>query len=282
MNRPTPRLQQAPTRRWRVATAGAELAVLEVGEVHRPAVVVAHGAGSSARFVQAAFASAVTAAGRRLVAYDLRGHADSSPAPTPADHHLDVHASDLAAVAAGVPGDLEAVGGVSLGAHAAVRAVTSAGLPPPTALVACLPAWTGHASRGVGPHAAIAAEVRRDGPAALLARLRGETSLPGWLRSTLVVDYARHDPDSLAATLVALDGGEAPTADELAALPAPLAVVGWPGDPGHPLAQARRWTGLAPRAVLRELTIDDLEGDLGALGRVAVSALDALLATAAR
>jgi thiol-disulfide isomerase/thioredoxin len=41
----------------------------------------------------------------------------------------------------------------------------------------------------------------------------------------------------------------------------PLAVVGWPDDPGHPLATvARRWAALAPRAVSSgELHLTDLE-----------------------
>ncbi|MFP4312303.1 MAG: alpha/beta fold hydrolase, partial [Nitriliruptoraceae bacterium] len=107
---------------WTVSVGGAQLAVSEVGPPEAPAWVLAHGAGSSARFVRAAFAGPVLATGRRLIAYDLRGHGASSPARAPEDHHLDVHAGDLAAVVARVPG-VEVVGGISLGAHVAVRAV---------------------------------------------------------------------------------------------------------------------------------------------------------------
>jgi cytochrome c biogenesis protein CcmG, thiol:disulfide interchange protein DsbE len=190
---------------------GGTLALAEVGEPTAPAWVLAHGVGSSARFVAAAFAGPVVAAGGRLVAYDLRGHGGSVTAPDVADHHLDVHVADLAAVVASVAGGSPpaVVGGISLGGHAAVRLVAS-GAVVPGGVLACLPAWTGRATPGEGPHAAVAAQVAAIGIAGILAQLRGDLALAGWLRRTLVTDYARHDPASLAAALRALDGGVAP------------------------------------------------------------------------
>jgi pimeloyl-ACP methyl ester carboxylesterase len=236
--------------------------------------LIAHGAGSSARFVVAAFAEPVLAAGARLVTYDLRGHGASDPAPDPADHHLDRQVEDLLALADAIPGPVEVVGGVSLGAHAAVRAVArDAGtrLVDVVVAFACLPAWTGPSTAGAGPHAANAGEVRRVGVAAVIDRLRTTAGLPPWLRTTLLTDYPRHDPASLAATLEALDGGEAPGEDELRTLPVPLAVVGWADDPGHPLTVAERWAGLASPSTVGRLALGDLDGDLAALGRVTVA-----------
>jgi pimeloyl-ACP methyl ester carboxylesterase len=262
-----------PVRRRRVAVRGGILAVAEVGEPSAPAWVLAHGVGSSARFVATAFAGSVVAAGCRLVAYDLRGHGGSLTAPDVADHHLDVHVADLAAVVAAVAGGDPAgpavVGGISLGGHAAVRLVAS-GAVAPGAVLACLPAWTGRATPGEGPHAAVAAQVDAVGIAGILAQLRGDLALAGWLRRTLVTDYARHDPASLAAALRALDGGVAPMEAELAALAVPLAVVAWPDDPGHPLAVAERWVALAPRAALATVTIAGLEAGVEGLGAAAV------------
>jgi pimeloyl-ACP methyl ester carboxylesterase len=265
----------------------AELVVTSVGPPDAPAVVLAHGVGSSARFVVEAFAPAVLARGRRLVTYDQRGHGASSPAPEVGDHHLDVQAADLAAVVAAVldprgplagddagevwraPGGVEVVGGVSAGGHAAVRAV-GAGLVRPRAVVAVAPAWTGRAVAGEGPHAVMAAEVRRVGVPGLLARVAAATDLPGWLQATVLRDQARHDRASLAAALTALDGGEAPTAAEVSSLDVPLTVVGWPGDPGHPLAVAQAWATLAPRGRLATLRLDDLDAyGVGHLGGVA-------------
>jgi pimeloyl-ACP methyl ester carboxylesterase len=260
-------------RQRRVATGEVELGVVEVGPTTAPGVLVAHGVGSSARFVAEAFAEPVLAAGGRLIAYDLRGHGSSSPVVEPAAHALDRQVSDLAAVVASLAVPPAVLGGVSLGGHVAVRAARKgvAG----AAVLACLPAWTGPAVAGEGPHAVVAAEVRRVGIAAVIDRLRAETSMPVWLREALVTDYSRHDPASLAAALAALDGGEAPSEEELTHLGRPLAVVGWPDDPGHPLAVARRWAELTPVGRLGQLRIADLSGTRARLGEVAMATVAA-------
>jgi len=182
--------------------------------------------------------------------------------------------ADLAAVVRGVARRHApaVVGGISLGGHAAVRLVAS-GTVVPGAVLACLPAWTGTAAPGEGPHAAVAAQVAAIGIGGILAQLREDVGLAGWLRRTLVTDYARHEPASLEAALRALDGGDAPTPTELARLMVPLAVVAWPDDPGHPLAVAQRWVALAPRAALVTVTIGGLEAGVGQLGEAAVTAV---------
>jgi pimeloyl-ACP methyl ester carboxylesterase len=252
---------------------GVAIATFELGPPDAPAWLIAHGAGSSARFIVEAFAGPVLATGARLVTYDLRGHGASGAVPDRDAHHLAVQAADLLAVADAVAGDIEVVGGVSLGGHAAVRALAGPDSAGPAAVevaLACLPAWTGVAAVGTGPHAANAAEVRAVGVPAVIERLRVAGGLPGWLRETLLTDYPRHDPESLAATLEALDGGHAPSEDELRALRVPLAVVGWPDDPGHPLAVAERWAELASPSAIGRCRLQDLEGDVEALGRCAV------------
>ena len=265
-------------RRSVAAHDGSRLAVVEVGASDAPACLLAHGAGSSARFITAAFAGPTLAAGRRLVTYDLRGHGASSPARAVGDHHLEVHAADLSAVAA-TTAEVEVIGGVSLGAHAAVLAVAAGSVATPAATLACLPAWTGIADRGQGPHAAVAAEIRRDGLAAMIARLEADVSMPGWLRDTLLADYPRHDPASLTAALVALDGGVAPTDDTLVRFPTPLAVVGWADDPGHPAAVATWWAGQAATSALGWSSLSALEADgVDALGVAAWAVLGRLLA----
>jgi pimeloyl-ACP methyl ester carboxylesterase len=263
---------EADARRRVVVAPRGPLAVVELGKPTAPAWVVAHGAGSSAWFVADAFAAPVLAAGGRLVTYDVAGHGASRPAREVGDHHLDVHAEDLAAVVASVQGRVAVVGGVSLGAHAAVRAVATAQVAG-AAVVACLPAWTGRAEVGEGPHAAVAAEVTDGGGHAVLARVREEADLPRWLREVLVRDHARHDEASLAAVLRSLDGGEAPSLVEVASLRVPLGVVGWPDDAAHPLAVAEAWAAAAVEGRLELLALGDLQGDLGALGRAAVRAV---------
>jgi pimeloyl-ACP methyl ester carboxylesterase len=270
---PLPADRSGPPRRRSVEVTGATLAVVEVGPADAPAWVLAPGAGSSARFVLEAFAGPVVRTGSRLLTYDLRGHGASSPARETRAHHLDVHAADLATVAGCIDGDVEVVGGISLGAHAAVRAVSD-GLRCAVVL-ACLPAWTGRVAPGEGPHAAIANRISGLGVAGHLAAIRADPGLPGWLRRALLTDGARHDPASFAAVLTSLDGGLAPTAEELAALPVPLAVVGWPDDPGHPLEVAERWAATAVAGHLAPASMVAMQAGVEHLGSVAVAAVSA-------
>lgn len=270
-----------PCREWRVKRAGVELAVAEPAPVGTPPLevgpvaLIAHGAGSSATFIGSVFAGPMHAAGLRLVTYDLRGHGGSGLARSSDDHHIDEHAADLAAVASSIPGEVTVVGGVSLGAHVAVRAITRERLAC-RAVLACLPAWSGKAAPGEGPHAATASEVQHVGVARVIGRLQVEPGLPEWLRETLVSAYTRHDPASLIAALTALDGGEAPSRTEIGSLPVPLAVVGWDGDPGHPLRVAREWADAAPIGLLLTVAMGDMEQGVERLGAGAVEALAAV------
>lgn len=283
------RLMQ-PTRdtdppRRSVRGAGVELSVVEVGPPDAPAAVIAHGVGSSARFVVDAFADAAVGAGFRLVAYDLRGHGRSGPARGPADHTLDRHVADLAAVAASVGARL--VGGVSLGAHAAMSAcakrliVTGADVqdvapahdPGVEGLAVCLPAWVGRAAPGEGPHAAVADEIREVGLGLALDRATSDPAVAPWLRTLLRRDWTAADGPSLEAALMALDGGRAPDPATLRSVGAPAGVVGWPDDPGHPLAVAREWERHLPRAALETVTMEEVGRDVATLGAAAFRAL---------
>ncbi len=256
-------------RSWRVERAGVELAVRAVGDPGAPVALVAHGVGSSARFVVEAFGPAVTGAGHRLVTYDLRGHGRSSPVRDPAAHRLEEQTADLAAVAAEV--EPVVVGGVSLGGH--VAASWAVGRTDIRGAIVVIPAWIGRAAPGQGPHAAIAEQVRREGVARVLRRVVADPAVPRWLARLLERDWSACDPDSLGAALAALDGGEAPGVHELRRVTVPVGVVGWPDDPGHPLAVARRWASTVPRGALREVGMDEVGADPTRLGRVALGAL---------
>jgi hypothetical protein len=175
---------------------------------------------------------------------------------------------------ASADGDVEVVGGISLGAHAAVRAVADGARCRVS--LACLPAWTGRAAPGDGPHVGVAALLADIGVDGHLAAIAADDALPAWLRRTLLTDQARHDPGSLLAVLTSLVGGLAPTAEELAALPVPLAVVGWPDDPGHPLAVAERWAASAARGHLVIGSLAAMAAGTDHLGTCAVAAVSAV------
>jgi 3-oxoadipate enol-lactonase len=247
------------------------LAGVDVGPPEAPAVVLAHGVGSSARFVVAACAGPIVDAGWRLVTYDARGHGDSTPCPDPVDHHLDAQVADLDAVVAAT-GPALAVGGISLGGHAALRR------RGPEPRVVCLPAWWGPSEAGIGVHAAVAAEVRTVGVAEVIDRLERDTGMPRWLRETLLTDYRRHDPDCLAAALIALDGATGPTSEDVADVDGPLAVVAWRDDPGHPFEVAERLSReTSGPTSLTELAIGDLDVSLTRFGEAIVRGLREIL-----
>lgn len=260
--------------RWSVRRPdGVELAVMRDGPAG-PVALVAHGAGSSGRFVRAAFAEPVRRElGLALVTYDLRGHGASTPVHSPDRHGLAHHVADLAAVAETC--DAVVIGGVSLGAHVALAHLARGG--GADAAFACLPAWTGRAVPGEGPHAAVAADVARAGIPAMIAQLHADASLPDWLRDTLVTDWSVHHPASLAAALTSLDGGLAPTEAELRGLAVPTAVVGWPDDPGHPEAVARAWAEWLPGGRAVEASMDEMDTGVDHLGEVTARALRELM-----
>jgi pimeloyl-ACP methyl ester carboxylesterase len=249
---------------------GVDLAVRSDGPAAAPSMVVGHGVGSTARFVRDAFLAPVTDAGFRLVTYDLRGHGASTPLPDPLDHALDRHVADLEAIVAATGADV--VGGVSLGGHVAVAWAADGGAA--NAAFACLPAWTGRAVPGEGPHAVVARAVADVGIAGLRRRVAEDVEMQPWLRQVLIRDWATHDPGSLAAALTALDGGLGPTEAALRQLAVPLGLVGWRDDPGHPLAVARDWAAWAPRARLETISITDLADTAQPLGTAAIRALD--------
>ncbi len=250
---------------------GAVLSTRLHGALSAPRLLLQHGVGSSCTYLDEAVAPSLVTAGWCVVVADLRGHGAASPVSEVERHHLDRYVEDVAALAAAV--GAVTVGGVSAGAHAAVAAVAR-GAVEAIRVLAVLPAWTGQQPAGEGPHAAVAAEVRRVGVTGMVARLREEPGILPWLRRVLVRDMAAGDHASVEAALLALDGGQAPTRDAVASLPCPLAVVGWPGDPGHPLAVAEDWTeAAAPDATLVTTSLEAPDEDQFALGRAAAAAL---------
>lgn len=231
--------------------------------------MIAHGVGSSPRFVRDAFEDPLARAGYRLVTYDLRGHGESTPVPDPDAHALTEQAADLGAVATVAGARL--VGGISLGGHAAVTWARTA--PSLDGVVVCLPAWLGRVPPGAGPHAVIAGEVRSMGVEGSLGRVAGDPEVPGWLSELLVRDWSRCDPTSLGAALVSLDDADGPTSDVLEELRAPVGICAWPDDPGHPLEVAEDWVSTLPCGALGTTTMAEVGADPAMMGRTVLRAL---------
>jgi pimeloyl-ACP methyl ester carboxylesterase len=231
--------------------------------------VLAHGAGSSADFVQRAFGAPLRSAGWRLVAYDLRGHGRSAPVTDPAQLQLADHVADLLAVAARTGATL--LGGVSMGAHAAVSAALQPAAPRGLeGLLVALPAWTGAPDVVAAANAVQAAELRAVGVDAVLDRVC--TDHPGWVADELATSWTHHDPAAFAAVLSALAASPGPTTAQLGRLQVPVGLVALDDDPMHPSAVADEWARLIPHAAVAHVAFSAPAPDRAVLGHAAVEA----------
>jgi pimeloyl-ACP methyl ester carboxylesterase len=238
-----------------------------------PTALIAHGAGSSGEFVRRAFGPPLLEAGWRLASYDLRGHGASSPVTDPDRLGLAEHVADLRAVAQVVGATL--LGGVSMGAHAAVLAAVLAaaqpgGAPDPVGLLLALPAWTGAPEAVAAANALQAAELSAAGLPVVLERICRDH--PGWVADELAESWPRHDPASFVAVLTALARSTAPTPDELRSVPVPVGLVALADDPMHPAAVAAYWAEAIPAARLVRIPFDAPAADRAVLGRAALDA----------
>ena len=226
-------------------------------ELRGRTAVLLPGTGSDDDYIHRAFAGPLHRAGAQLITH--------RPQP---EHLVDGYLAALDAAAESGP---IIVGGVSIGA--AVAAAWALRHPGRTlAVLAALPAWLGSPDTAPAALAArhSAAELRRDGLPAVLARLHA--SSPAWLAAELTRSWTAqwpHLPDALeqAAQYVA------PSRAELQALTAPLAVVAAVDDAVHPLAAAADWLSATPRAALHTVTLDQIGADPAALGAACLAAL---------
>jgi pimeloyl-ACP methyl ester carboxylesterase len=239
------------------------------GSRSAPTALIAHGAGSSGDFVQRAFAAPLRAAGWRLVSYDLRGHGNSTAVADEAALGLDRHVQDLLALAARTGATM--LGGVSMGAHAAVLAALDATAPRDLAgLLLALPAWTGPPDLVAAANAVQAAELRAVGIAPVLDRIRRDH--PGWVADELSGAWPGHDAAAFAAVLAALARSPGPSEAELARIAVPVGIVALDDDPMHPATVAEAWSRLIPRAGLERVAFDAPAADRSVLGSAALRA----------
>jgi pimeloyl-ACP methyl ester carboxylesterase len=176
-------------------------------------------------------------------------------------------------VAAATPGARLLVGGISLGAQvaaswAAERLEADPDLPIAGLLLA-LPAWSGppEGAPAAAAARATAMTVRAQGLDAAIAAARAGS--PAWLADELQRAWRGYGP-ALADVLDAAASAPGPTPGSLGGLDVPVGVAALRDDPVHPLAVARSWTGLLPRAALVTSRLDVFGADPGVLGRAAV------------
>lgn len=227
-----------------------------------PTIVLLHGLTATRRYVVQG-SSHLARHGHRIVAYDARGHGDSSPGPSPDGYKY----ADLVADLERLLDDLElercVLAGSSMGAATAL-AFTLQSPERVDALVQITPASLGGPTADADELAAwdrLAAGLREDGVQGFLDAydppISGE-----WRKTVMTATRQRLEAHrDLVAVADAVEVVPRSSAferglDALESVEAPVLVVGSRDatDPGHPLEVAEAYIERLPRA---ELAIED-------------------------
>jgi pimeloyl-ACP methyl ester carboxylesterase len=247
-----------------------------------PPVLLLHGLTATRRYVVHG-SRVLERAGRRVIAYDARGHGASSPAGGPADYSYAALVDDAVAVldAAGV--ERAALVGQSMGSATAVG-MALAHPERASALVAVTPAHLGRPSTNLARWDALADGLESGGPEGFLKALGPFTLDERWqdaVRTVILQRLGRHEhPEAVADALrgiprtAAFDGLEA-----LEALRLPTLIVGSrdEADPDHPLEVAEEYARRIPgaRLLVEEPGESPLAWRGGALSKVVLELLEA-------
>lgn len=241
---------------FETSSGGVTIAGEAAGE--GPPVVLMHGLTATRRYVVMG-SRLLERGGMRVLAYDARGHGESSPAPEPGAYAYPDLVGDLAAVLDHNGEERALLVGASMGAHTAV-AFALAHPGRVAGLVLVTPASTGEAPTDVAEWDVLADGLERGGVDGFLEAwhpsvgARWQDTVKTVARQRL--ERHRH-PGAVADALravprsVPFDG-----LDALGSVRAPALVVGSrdEADPGHPLAVAQAWARRLPAG---ELAVED-------------------------
>jgi 3-oxoadipate enol-lactonase len=191
-----------------------------------------------------------------LVRFDARGHGDSSATPDLGSYHWHELARDELALAGELGITSFVAAGASMGAGTALHV---AALAPESviALLLVIPptAWETRAARqGIYESAARLVE---EGERERLIRRAGRAPLPDPVSGSLdwhegFAEVVRStDPAVLARLLRGATVSDFPSDSELRKLRMPALILGWTGDPGHPVSTAERLAETLPNADLK-------------------------------
>lgn len=217
-----------------------------------PEVLLLHGLTATRRYVLHG-SRTLERAGRRVIAYDARGHGRSTPPADPADYaYRPTLADDAVAVmdAAGAPDAV--LMGQSMGSATAL-AVAFTHPERVRGLVIVTPAHRGHPASDMTRWDALSEGLATGGVDGFMAAI-GEPRVPEKWRSSITTvvrqRMERHEhPDGVAAALAAIPRTAAfDGVDALRDLRVPVLVVGSRDelDPDHPLAVAEEYARVIP------------------------------------
>ena len=220
-----------------------------------PPIVLLHGLTATRRYVVMG-SRVLPRSGFRVIAYDARGHGESSPAPARSAYGYADLAGDLVRVLDRAGLDRACLVGASLGAHTALRLALER---PERVSALCLvtPAYTGaDRSTDVDTWDALADGLEHGGIDGFLEAWSPQVG-PRYRRTVLVVArqrLERHRDLGAVADAMRAVVRDRPFEglDSLAAVEVPTLVVGSrdEADPGHPLEAAEAYAERIPRGEL--------------------------------
>jgi 3-oxoadipate enol-lactonase len=227
--------------------AGVALAAEDTGE--GLPVVLLHGLTATRRYVVMG-STALQRGGHRVIAYDARGHGQSSPAPSPDAYGYRELAADLGAVLDGCGVERAVLAGASMGAH---TLLTFALAHPErvAGVVVITPAYepeTYDDPDRLAGWDALAAGLRSGGVEGFLAAYDVEAIPVKWRETAVKVIRQRlavqEHPEALADAIEIVPRSRPfDSFGELGAVSVPAAVVvsADEADPGHPRAVGERY-----------------------------------------
>jgi pimeloyl-ACP methyl ester carboxylesterase len=224
-----------------------------------PAIVLLHGLTATRRYVVMG-SRLLERSGHRVIAYDARGHGDSTPARDPTAYGYERLTADLETVLDALEVPQATLAGASMGAHTALRFA----LDHPdriAALAIITPAYDPSAppaSKADSSYrTALAQALRESGSGGFVSAYDFSTLRPEWretVRRALRQRLAAHEHPEAVADAMDVLAREEPfdRLSELGAIRAPTLVVASrdEADPGHPLALAERYAESIPDAEL--------------------------------
>ena len=236
-----------------VESDGIELVVECVGS--GPAILFGHGLSGNRQNTLAQFAPLFPT--HRIVAFDQRGHGESSPVRDAALFESRRMSLDMGAILDALDTRVAVIGGESMGS--ALAMLFAVDHPERVdRLLLSAPAFGDEQNSERARMHGMADAIDAYGIDLFLEaagkRQREEWGAPESVIDQLALMQRSHDPQSLSlACRTVMDWKIVLNFDHFASFLRPVCVVGWPGDDLHPEALTRRYADILPGACLRWL-----------------------------
>jgi len=237
-----------------IDSGGVALAAEDAGD--GVPVVLLHGLTATRRYVVMGSKS-LERSGHRVVAYDARGHGESSPAPRPDAYGYELLAGDLEAVLDELGFDRAVLAGASMGAHTIARFALSRP-DRVAAAVFITPAYEPGRDEGLAGWDRLSEGLRSGGIEGFVEAYDLTRMPEDWHETVLKVirqRLAQHEHLDAVADALAAVPRSAPfdALEDLGRIACPAVVVasGDEADPGHPFAIGERWAEALGDAELR-------------------------------